>query len=102
MSGNTQTPHPSSNEPSMIGGHAQYAKGYVESTIGSVTGNADWKQSGEKDMQGGIGEMKKANENRTSEPAASGIGGQIESAAGRVAGCEGMEKEGAIRQEKAQ
>jgi hypothetical protein len=58
MSGNTQTPHPSSNEPSMIGGHAQYAKGYVESTIGNVTGSADWKQSGEKDMQGGIGEMK--------------------------------------------
>jgi hypothetical protein len=61
MSGNAQTPHPSSNEPSMIGGHAQYAKGYVESTIGNVTGSADWKQSGEKDMQGGIGEMKVRN-----------------------------------------
>jgi uncharacterized protein YjbJ (UPF0337 family) len=58
MSSNTETPHPTSNGPSMIGGHAQYAKGYVESTIGNVTGNADWKESGEKDMQGGIGEMR--------------------------------------------
>ena len=58
MSGNAQTPNSTSNEPSMISGHATYAKGYVESTIGNVTGNADWKESGEKDMQGGIGEMK--------------------------------------------
>merc|ERR1712093_736653 len=38
--------------------------------------------------------MKAANQNRTSEPAASGIGGRVEELAGKAAGCEGMEKEG--------
>jgi hypothetical protein len=38
---------------------------------------------------------------KTSEPAASGIGGKVEELAGRAAGCEGMEKDGLKRQEKA-
>ena len=38
---------------------------------------------------------------KTSEPAASGIGGRVEELAGKAAGCEGMEKEGLERQEKA-
>lgn len=45
--------------------------------------------------------MQAANQNRTSEPAASGIGGRVEELAGKAAGCEGMEKEGAERQAKA-
>lgn len=114
-------------QPSMVGGHAQYAKGYVESTIGNVTGNEQWKESGEKDMGEGIGAMKvcslihpqntkhsqqekgtilttlqEARAQQQGEPAASGIGGKVEEVAGKVAGCEGMEKEGITRQEKAQ
>lgn len=43
-----------------------------------------------------------ANANRTTEPVASGIGGKAEELAGKATGCEGMEKEGAVRQEKAE
>jgi uncharacterized protein YjbJ (UPF0337 family) len=46
------------NEPSMIGGHAQYAKGYVEETIGNVTGSKEWQESGKKDEKEGIETMK--------------------------------------------
>lgn len=42
----------------MVGGHVQYAKGYVESTIGNATGSAEWKESGERDMGEGVGVMK--------------------------------------------
>jgi uncharacterized protein YjbJ (UPF0337 family) len=48
----------SNNQPSMVAGHAQYAKGYVEETIGNVTGSKEWQESGKKDTQAGIGEMK--------------------------------------------
>jgi uncharacterized protein YjbJ (UPF0337 family) len=48
----------SNNQPSMVSGHAQYAKGYVEETIGNVTGSKEWQESGKKDTQAGIGEMK--------------------------------------------
>ena len=47
-----------SNDPSMISGHAQYAKGYAEETIGNVTGSKEWQDSGKKDTQAGIDEMK--------------------------------------------
>lgn len=43
---------------SMLGGHAQFAKGYVEETIGNVTGSKEWKESGKEDSQAGIAEMK--------------------------------------------
>jgi uncharacterized protein YjbJ (UPF0337 family) len=49
---------PSNANPSMFNGHAQYAKGYVEETIGNVTGSKDWQESGQKDAQSGIDEMK--------------------------------------------
>jgi hypothetical protein len=42
-----------------------------------------------------------ANAAKASESAASGIGGRVEELAGKAAGCEGMEKEGLERQEKA-
>lgn len=62
----------------MVGGHAQYAKGYVEETskcspitktsllnipinmklVGNVTGSKEWQESGKKDAQEGINEMK--------------------------------------------
>ncbi|KAH8787668.1 hypothetical protein BGZ57DRAFT_755196 [Hyaloscypha finlandica] len=90
---------PNTNTPSMLSGHAQYAKGYTEETIGNVTGSKEWQESGKKDAQEGINEMKAANAAKTSQPAASGIGGRVEELAGKAAGCEGMEKEGLERQE---
>ncbi|KAF8861707.1 hypothetical protein BDZ45DRAFT_740169 [Acephala macrosclerotiorum] len=72
---------PNANQASMLGGHAQYAKGYVEET-----------ESGRKDTQEGISEMKAANQKRSGEPAASGIGGKIEQVVGQAAGCERQEK----------
>jgi hypothetical protein len=41
-----------------------------------------------------------ANQNRSGEPAPSGIGGKVEELAGKAAGCEGMEEEGKERQAK--
>lgn len=46
------------NEPSLLSGHAQYAKGYVSESIGNMTGSAEWKESGERDSQSGLEEMK--------------------------------------------
>jgi hypothetical protein len=43
---------------SIISGHAQYAKGYAEETICNVTGSKEWQESGKKDTQTGIDEMK--------------------------------------------
>jgi uncharacterized protein YjbJ (UPF0337 family) len=43
---------------SLLNGHAQYAKGYVEETIGNVTGSEDWKQSGKIHAAEGVDEMK--------------------------------------------
>ncbi|KAF2770844.1 hypothetical protein EJ03DRAFT_326177 [Teratosphaeria nubilosa] len=83
----------SSNEqnPSLIGGHAQYVKGAAESAIGAVAGET-WTKSGEQDKQAGIDVMKQASANR--DPNHSGFG-KVEEMAGKATGCEGMEKEGA-------
>jgi len=42
-----------------------------------------------------------ASAQSTKEPVASGIGGNIEQAAGLAVGCEGMKQEGKERQDKA-
>lgn len=62
-----------------------------------MTGNAAWQQSGETDKQGGIDAMKAASQNR--DPATDGYG-KVEEVAGRLSGCEGMEKEGAMSAKK--
>ena len=125
----------------MLSGHVQYAKGYAEETIGNATGSTEWQESGKKDAQAGIDEMKvrwccsntfphaspltdcsfalllcctvqwdhvltawdtqAASQQKTSEPAPSGIGGRVEELAGKATGCEGMESEGKERQAKA-
>lgn len=51
-------PYKSPEDPSLIGGHAQYVKGYVEETVGNVTGSKEWVDSGKKDTQEGIETMK--------------------------------------------
>jgi len=82
----------STQQPSLVGGHAQYVKGQAEATVGSVTGSEEWKKSGEQDKQQGVDAMKAASANR--DPNASGFG-KAEELAGKAVGCEGMENEGA-------
>ncbi|KAL9090888.1 MAG: hypothetical protein Q9165_005096 [Trypethelium subeluteriae] len=83
----------SSNEnPGLISGHAQYVKGAAVSAVGSVTGSDSWQQSGEQQKEQGVQEMKAAGEAR--DPQSQGFG-KVEELAGKAAGCEGMEKEGA-------
>ncbi|KAK3181882.1 hypothetical protein K4F52_006785 [Lecanicillium sp. MT-2017a] len=84
------------NEPSLIGGHAQYAKGTVESTIGNVTGSQPWKDSGEQDKAAGQATMARAGDQRDSNQGY----GKVEEVAGNLTGCDGMKKEGAQSQDK--
>jgi hypothetical protein len=109
-----------SQQPSLIGGHAQYVKGAAEvrsihraipshpipsphqvqpltslpkqSAVGAATGSEAWKVSAESDKQTGIDAMKAASQNRDANR--DGFG-KVEEMAGKAAGCEGMEKEGA-------
>lgn len=57
-----------------------------------MTGSAAWTDSGATDKQAGIEGMKAASANR--DPATDGYG-KAEEIAGKLTGCEGMEKEGA-------
>ncbi|KAF1826434.1 uncharacterized protein K489DRAFT_428800 [Dissoconium aciculare CBS 342.82] len=82
----------SEQNPTLIGGHAQYVKGAAEGLVGNVTGSEAWKASGEQDTKAGVDAMKQASANR--DPQASGFG-KAEELAGKAVGCEGMEKEGA-------
>jgi uncharacterized protein YjbJ (UPF0337 family) len=70
---------------------------HLQGVIGNVTGNAAWQQSGVSDKQGGIDAMKAASQNR--DPATDGYG-KVEEMAGKLSGCEGMEKEGAMSAKK--
>jgi len=78
--------------PSLVGGHAQYIKAAVEGAIGNVTGSEAWEASAQRDRKEGIESMKAASAVR--DPQQSGLG-KAEELAGKVVGCEGMEKEGA-------
>ncbi|KAI8966348.1 hypothetical protein F5Y11DRAFT_310093 [Daldinia sp. FL1419] len=77
-------------QPSLIGGHAEYIKGATESTIGSVTGSQAWTSSGEQAKAHAVDTMKAAGENR--DPS-QGFG-KVEQKLGQATGCEGMVKEG--------
>ncbi|RYO82572.1 hypothetical protein DL766_000214 [Monosporascus sp. MC13-8B] len=82
----------SNQQPSLVGGHAEYVKGAAESTIGSVTGSHAWTSSGEQAKAHAVDTMKAAGEAR--DPATQGYG-KAEQKLGEVTGCEGMAKEGA-------
>ncbi|KAI0180963.1 hypothetical protein GGR52DRAFT_13072 [Hypoxylon sp. FL1284] len=81
-----------SQQPSLVGGHAEYVKGAAESTIGSVTGSQAWSSSGEQAKAHAVDTMKAAGESR--DASSQGFGG-VEQKLGQAAGCEGMVKEGA-------
>ncbi|KAI0841808.1 hypothetical protein F5Y06DRAFT_293506 [Hypoxylon sp. FL0890] len=78
-------------QPSLIGGHAEYIKGATESTIGSVTSSQAWTSSGEQAKAHAVDTMKAAGEKRDSSHGF----GKAEQKLGEVTGCEGMVKEGA-------
>jgi outer membrane cobalamin receptor len=63
-----------------------------QSAIGAVTGSETWNVSASADKADGIDAMKAASENRDAQR--DGYG-KVEELAGKAAGCEGMEKEGA-------
>ncbi|KAI1854580.1 hypothetical protein JX265_007550 [Neoarthrinium moseri] len=86
MSQNSNT-----QQPSLVGGHAEYVKGAAQATIGDLTGSHAWKSSGEQAKAHGADVMKAASETR--DPATQGFG-KVEEVAGKVTGCEGMVKEG--------
>ncbi|KAH8780073.1 hypothetical protein F5883DRAFT_406274 [Diaporthe sp. PMI_573] len=78
-------------EPSLVGGHAEYVKGAAQAAIGNVTGSEAWKASGEQAKAHSVSDMKAASEGRD----ASNQGyGKAEEIAGKAVGCEGMVKEG--------
>ncbi|KAI1426146.1 hypothetical protein F5Y12DRAFT_743132 [Xylaria sp. FL1777] len=79
------------NQPSLISGHVEYAKGAAEATIGDVTGSQAWKSSGEQAKSHAVDTMKAAGERR--DPS-HGFGA-AEQKLGEVTGCEGMRNEGA-------
>ncbi|KAF7562661.1 hypothetical protein G7046_g1461 [Stylonectria norvegica] len=85
-----------STAPGLIGSHVQYVKGAAEATVGVLTGSQPWKASGEQDKAAGLANMKKAGEQRD---ATQGYG-KFEEVAGKLTGCEGMEKEGAASVDK--
>jgi len=91
------TQQPSSEQPTLLSSHAQYAKAQAVDAVGSITGSKEWKESGHAQKEEAIANMRAANENR--DPATSGYG-KAEELAGKVTGCEGMENEGAVSAKK--
>ncbi|KAL7627045.1 hypothetical protein AAE478_003821 [Parahypoxylon ruwenzoriense] len=81
----------SQQQPSLVGGHAEYIKGAAETAIGGVTGSNAWTSSGEQAKAHAVESMKSASEQR--DPSSQGFG-KFEKRLGQVTGCEGMVKEG--------
>ncbi|GAB0136646.1 hypothetical protein EsDP_00004941 [Epichloe bromicola] len=84
-------------QPGLVQGHVQYVKGVAEAAVGDVTGSHAWKSSGEQDKSAGLSSMKEAGEKR--DASTQGYG-KAEELAGKLAGCDGMKKEGAESIEK--
>jgi uncharacterized protein YjbJ (UPF0337 family) len=85
------------NNASLISGHAQYAKGAVEETIGNVTGSQAWKDSGAHDKQEAVDQMRAANQGPSDS---STISGATEKKIGNMVGCEGMVHNGEEKEKK--
>ncbi|KAL7929649.1 hypothetical protein V8C35DRAFT_176898 [Trichoderma chlorosporum] len=88
---NNSNQQPQQPEAGLMGAHAQYLKGVGESTIGSISGSQAWSASGAQDKAAGLEAMKKAGEKRDPNQGY----GKAEEWAGKLTGCEGMQKEGA-------
>ncbi|KAH6610043.1 csbd-like domain-containing [Trichoderma cornu-damae] len=88
---NGHTSNRQQEESGLMGAHAQYLKGAAEETIGSISGSQSWSASGAQDKATGLEAMKKAGEKRDAKQGY----GRAEEWAGKLTGCEGMQKEGA-------
>ncbi|KAJ4174314.1 hypothetical protein NW754_004730 [Fusarium falciforme] len=90
-----QQQQPQGSQPGLIGSHYQYAKGAAEATVGVLTGSHAWKASGEQDKAAGLAALKKVGEMREQQDPNHEHGyGRAEEIAGKVTGCQGMEREG--------
>lgn len=68
---------------------------YLQATVGVLTGSQAWKASGEQDKAAGLAALKKVGEMREQQDPNHEHGyGRAEEIAGRVTGCQGMEREG--------
>ncbi|KAI9817250.1 MAG: hypothetical protein M1827_001363 [Pycnora praestabilis] len=75
-------------QPSMINGHVQYAKGAISSMLGT--------SGAESTKQAGIEEMRAARAaNPENQTEGNTYVGKVENLAGSAVGCEGMKDEGA-------
>jgi hypothetical protein len=72
-------------EPSMLSGHAQYVKGAVEQTLGSMIGSEAMKKAGSEAKEAGVTEMKAAYHGQDDW-----MPPGLEKKIGKVIGCEGM------------
>ncbi|KIV93604.1 hypothetical protein PV10_04806 [Exophiala mesophila] len=80
----------SDSNPSLLGGHAKYVQGAVSSALGYP--------SGEQIKDEAVQEMKAAHSSSDSgPPTKSSLLGTVESAAGSITGCEGMQADGQNR-----
>jgi len=68
------------------------SNGVLQEAVGSVTGSQEWANSGDSQKAAAIKDIKAASQGR--DPQKDGFG-KIEELAGKAAGCEGMEAEGA-------
>ncbi|KAL6880810.1 hypothetical protein J3F83DRAFT_710680 [Trichoderma novae-zelandiae] len=88
---NTNQNQQDQQQSGLMGAHAQYIKGVGESTIGTISGSQAWSASGEHDKAAAVDAMRKAADKRDPNQGY----GKAEEWAGKVTGCEGMQKEGA-------
>ncbi|TFB04964.1 hypothetical protein CCMA1212_003197 [Trichoderma ghanense] len=96
-SGNNNTnQNQNQQNPGLVGAHAQYIKGVGESTIGNISGSQAWSASGEHDKAAAVDAMRKAADKRDPNQGY----GKAEEWAGKLTGCEGMQKEGAASSQK--
>ncbi|KAH6888422.1 hypothetical protein B0T10DRAFT_488146 [Thelonectria olida] len=96
-SGNQEQPRNNAQQPGLVGSHYQYVKGAAEATVGVLTGSQAWKASGEQDKAAGLAALKHAGEQRNASTQGYG---RLEEVAGKVTGCQGMQREGAASSPK--
>lgn len=72
----------------MVGSHLKYVQGAASAALGYDSGEGTKKEA--------VEEMRKAGE-QSGTPTQSNILGSVESAAGKLTGCEGMQNEGESR-----
>ncbi|KAF8247007.1 hypothetical protein K440DRAFT_661642 [Wilcoxina mikolae CBS 423.85] len=97
------TPTSTGRRPSQVHGHAKYAKGVVNETIGQMTNSPSWQASGAENKAAGIAEMRAAKEvvdkdlrenYQTRDPQRLKTEGKSQNALGKTVGCQGMVERG--------